>query len=542
MKKQLLVFCVAAVLLFAFGATATAQPGSFVIGWVTDADLGTPVQGATVIVGSNYTMTSPTGHFIIEGLEPGPNPYYVCHPDYAPAAGTTQISPGHNELYVDLEPDPFDDAVIWAPDPTPGNAEQVETILNEIGINTVYTTQYDEVEWTNYEYLFVFLGIYPNDYWVQTGSAEESALIDYLDQGGNLYLEGGNVYGYNPPENLLDMLNLTDINDGSDDLTGVYGVDCTWMSGVSMDYDGENNYIDHISAGGGAMDLLYNPADMAGCGVVDNSMDFNTACFSFEVGGLVDQLAFTRQDLLTGLLAFWIGGGGPVPLEVTLTPVTETIPAEGGVLEYDAEIMNYTGVMQSGQAWTEVTLPNGNLYGPLLLTFVNLPAGGTTVTGLTQNVPDTAPAGEYTFWGSIGAYPFDVAVAWDSFFFEKEEPAGASASGVDDWSASDWNLAGNLAGDAGREVELPDRFKLTSVRPNPFNPATTISLALPEGRDVRVAVFSALGREVAELENGRLAAGEHAFAFDASGLASGIYFVRATAGTESAMRKIVLMK
>ncbi len=51
-----------------------------------------------------------------------------------------------------------------------------------------------------------------------------------------------------------------------------------------------------------------------------------------------------------------------------------------------------------------------------------------------------------------------------------------------------------------------------------------------------------LGREVAVLANGRYPAGRYSFTFDGTAFASGIYFVRLTAGNFLSTRAMVLLK
>lgn len=71
--------------------------------------------------------------------------------------------------------------------------------------------------------------------------------------------------------------------------------------------------------------------------------------------------------------------------------------------------------------------------------------------------------------------------------------------------------------------QLPRSFKLGQNYPNPFNPSTTIPFRLDHSSRVALRVYDVLGREVAVLVDGFLKAGEHAFEFDATGLASGTY-------------------
>ncbi len=86
------------------------------------------------------------------------------------------------------------------------------------------------------------------------------------------------------------------------------------------------------------------------------------------------------------------------------------------------------------------------------------------------------------------------------------------------------------------------RFVLAQNYPNPFNPVTTIKYTLPEKSHVTLNVYNTLGEKVAVLVNGVLNAGEHKAVFDASHLASGVYFYRIEAGNNFAIKKMILMK
>jgi len=100
------------------------------------------------------------------------------------------------------------------------------------------------------------------------------------------------------------------------------------------------------------------------------------------------------------------------------------------------------------------------------------------------------------------------------------------------------------AGGSGEQVaELPSTLQLSPAYPNPFNPATTISVALPEVAELRVTVYNMRGQEVAQLAAGEYQAGNHQLTFDAQGLATGVYLVQAqTDFGNSAIQKVMLMK
>ncbi len=89
---------------------------------------------------------------------------------------------------------------------------------------------------------------------------------------------------------------------------------------------------------------------------------------------------------------------------------------------------------------------------------------------------------------------------------------------------------------------LPKAFELNQNYPNPFNPSTAISYELSANSYVTLKVYDVLGREVATLVEARQNAGYHEATFDARNLSSGVYFYRLTAGTFSAVKKLVLVK
>lgn len=91
-------------------------------------------------------------------------------------------------------------------------------------------------------------------------------------------------------------------------------------------------------------------------------------------------------------------------------------------------------------------------------------------------------------------------------------------------------------------LEIPQGYSLAQNYPNPFNPSTVISFHLPVSSHVTLKVFDVIGREVAILVDGEMAAGNHALTFAPRDLAGGIYFYKITAGQFSQTRKAVLIK
>lgn len=92
-------------------------------------------------------------------------------------------------------------------------------------------------------------------------------------------------------------------------------------------------------------------------------------------------------------------------------------------------------------------------------------------------------------------------------------------------------------------VTVPKVYYLAQNYPNPFNPLTVIGFGLPEQQTVSLKVFDVLGREVATLLDGvRMEAGNHKVEWSAVKHATGVYFVRMTAGSYSNLKKMIFLK
>ncbi|HMQ80257.1 MAG TPA: T9SS type A sorting domain-containing protein [Ignavibacteria bacterium] len=96
--------------------------------------------------------------------------------------------------------------------------------------------------------------------------------------------------------------------------------------------------------------------------------------------------------------------------------------------------------------------------------------------------------------------------------------------------------------------EIADKFSLGQNYPNPFNPATKIRYSIPSGSSyfgnfVRMHVYDITGRRVAVLVNQVQKAGVYEVDFDASNIASGIYFYKLTVDNKfSDVKKMVVLK
>ncbi|MGN8224481.1 glycoside hydrolase family 3 N-terminal domain-containing protein [Gracilimonas sp. BCB1] len=89
--------------------------------------------------------------------------------------------------------------------------------------------------------------------------------------------------------------------------------------------------------------------------------------------------------------------------------------------------------------------------------------------------------------------------------------------------------------------ELPDQVEIANY-PNPFNPSTTIRIALDQASQVRVQVYNSIGQQVQTLAQTRLASGIHSFTFDGRSLSSGMYLVVVSTPETRQVHKMMLIK
>lgn len=89
---------------------------------------------------------------------------------------------------------------------------------------------------------------------------------------------------------------------------------------------------------------------------------------------------------------------------------------------------------------------------------------------------------------------------------------------------------------------LPDDYKLQQNYPNPFNPSTTIRYSLKKPGEVKIVIYDILGRRVQNLVDKVQQAGRYEVKFNASHLATGVYFYRIIANDFIDVKKMMLLK
>ena len=138
---------------------------------------------------------------------------------------------------------------------------------------------------------------------------------------------------------------------------------------------------------------------------------------------------------------------------------------------------------------------------------------------------------------AMGGFPLGDLFHWAPGLYASWKDQEASEnSQIQDW------LNHGVTGVQEQKPSVPVSFDLSQNYPNPFNPTTNIDYAVSQSGPVSLKVYDLLGRHVATLFEGQQKVGRYTAAFDGSRLASGVYFYKLQAGSNSITKKLVLMK
>jgi len=237
------------------------------------------------------------------------------------------------------------------------------------------------------------------------------------------------------------------------------------------------------------------------------------------------------------LTGFPSGTTPDVAVELTPSNPPIQIPAAGGSFDYNVVLTNNEATPQTFDSWIMVTLPTGIQYGPVLGPFnLTLAGGGSLERDRTQYVPANALSGEYIYTAYTGLYPGFI---WDEDGFAFEKLSAGDGSPIGEWANT-----GESFEDIPDETAalIPNEMAFHNACPNPFNPVTELRFDIPQAGNVSLVIFNIQGQKIAQLIDDWYPAGVYHRTFDASQLASGIYFAQLTAGNFHQTQKLLLIR
>ncbi|MEA2103018.1 MAG: T9SS type A sorting domain-containing protein [Candidatus Cloacimonadota bacterium] len=240
--------------------------------------------------------------------------------------------------------------LIIDPDPTP-TGELLHDTIQEMYDNTVtYTTEMDEYPITeNLDAIFILLGIHSNNYVLSED--EVGPFVNYLANGGNLYMEGGDTWFYDEQTTLQGLFGLYAYEEEFNDLYEVEGSD--FLGGMEWSYSGENNCMDKIHpADSNAATIFVNTMYADTLGVRFDAGTYKTVGNAFEISGLGGTNSL--GDALAGILDFFeiIDAFGTVEGNVSLEGasgnVEDVIIVADGISTHPNMEGNYSLTLLSG--------------------------------------------------------------------------------------------------------------------------------------------------------------------------------------------------
>jgi hypothetical protein len=198
------------------------------------------------------------------------------------------------------------DALILDLDPNNYSGPSMLEAFNDLDLIASYTTAWPE-DLGIYRSVFIPLGI------IFTGHvltpAESNILVEYLNNGGRLYLEGRRTWFdfNNPWLPIHDMFNIGVMEDTWFEYDTIVGVHGTFCDGMLFGYDGVSPYNDyHMIPEGDAFTVLTGTDPDMGYVVAYDEGSYKTIGCAFEFGALVDGTnPSTKAKLMLEYLDFF---------------------------------------------------------------------------------------------------------------------------------------------------------------------------------------------------------------------------------------------
>ncbi len=265
----------------------------------------------TIAQGSASYGNIGSGLVVSNGLEP----FVVQAASYTPEGHIAQITltatfgGGQTVSHLAVPIGKWD-FLVWDPSPDQSSGPVIHATLRSLGYNGAFTSRLPVASLDAYQSVFVSLGVYSSNYVIPSGSAEAQALVGYLQQGGGLYMEGADMWSYDPTyggHNFGPYFGIQGISDGTGDMSRAVGIAGTFTAGMSIAYGGENSYIDHLAPMGTGYTVFNNLSPQYICGVANETATYRTVGCSFEFGGLIDGLApSTKEALAQAIMDFFL--------------------------------------------------------------------------------------------------------------------------------------------------------------------------------------------------------------------------------------------
>jgi PKD repeat protein len=423
-----------------------------------------------------------------------------------------------------------------------------------------------------YSTIFVCLGIYSDNH-VLT-SSEGQSLANFLNDGGSLYMEGGDSWYYDPQTPVHSMFNISGTSDGSSDLGVINGQTGTFTEGMSFSYSGDNNWIDHISPISPAVTILQNQSPSYGTAVAYDAGDYKTIGSSHEFGGLNDGSSpSTKEELMQQYLDFL---GINMSIQALFSSNMTEVCTSGTVDFFDqssGSIVSWNWTFEGGSPSSstfenptvayftagtyDVTLEvsDGSETASVTIedyiTVMTAPEQAATPDGDDEVCTNTITTSDYMTDGAMYADSYEWMItpaeagtisgtgmtATVEWTMDWEGTAMISVQGVNDCGSGSVSEDFEVLCSVCTGVNEASLDKTISIFPNPTT--GILNITVEENLDnVKVSVINLLNETVlstsTSLENGKT------LSLDLTNQPSGLYFIRIKTTDAEILKKVVI--
>ncbi len=318
---------------------------------------------------------------------------------------------------------------------------------------------------------------------------------------------------------------------------------CRDVEPVDIDFDGDMDFV-ATSLIANQVDVFYNTAngwDEADIGLCNVAK--GVAVDNFDADRELEVLAASysgNPNPQIGQAVYMYDQSSTEDLETTqyrLTLTADTSLADGNTLYYNYSFTLAEDSEDELYAWYKIVTPDFEVIMQSPVDVLGARAGNYEGSGSVRL--------DRTLFTDGGLCRFFVSVGRRVYDETTDPPVSMLHGEVTECVKFAIRESQEMASavETAVSAELPTRYGISRVYPNPFNPVSTFTVALPEASMLNVNVYNISGQLVTTIAEGVFSAGWHEFAFNGRALASGMYFIRASVpGKLNEVRKLTLLR